>query len=121
MRELTSMPIDKTMSLALKPTSGLNLVKPCCFTSLILTVRRKYQFSPASTSRIRIFEALSHTSLTMTKVCETGGTMWAGIQMMKTAIFMADMSTTVPHLILFKVLRCSTIKLRRLMMICMSS
>jgi hypothetical protein len=109
------------MSLALKPTSGLYLVKPCCFTSLWLTVLKKYQFSPASTMRINTLETLSQTLLMFTNVCDTGGTMCDGIQMMKTATLMLVIKATVPHFSFATVLRCSAMRAIRLMIICINS
>lgn len=107
------------MSFALKLTSGAYFVKPCCRTSLSLTVFRKYQFSPASTIRISALEILSQTRLILTNVSAPGGAglRCAGIQMIKTATLMLVMIATVPHLSLLTVLRCSAIKAIRLMMI----
>lgn len=109
------------MSLALNPTSGRYFVKPCCSTSLCLTVLRKYQFKPASTKRMSTFEILSHTSLIFTNVSETGGTVCEGIHITQTAILIVVMRATVPHFSFATVLRCSTIKAIRFIIICIRS
>ena len=115
------MRMETSISLALKPTSGWYLIKPCWLTSLVCTVRRKYQFSPASTSIMRTLEILSQTLLMSTKSWLAGGDVCEGIQITKTATLMAVMMATVPHLIRQIVFRCSAMRAIRLMMICMSN
>ena len=64
----TSIATDSTISLALKETSGLYFMRRFSFTSLSLTMCRKYQLRTASMMQIRILEVLSQYLLIVTKL-----------------------------------------------------